>query len=62
MDEKEKEIFHTFMKKLDIINNSGHHFRLWLTNEQVYNTQDKNDDQIEFNDANMIDLLPGTQF
>lgn len=27
-----------FVKKLDIENNSGINFRIWLTNEQVYNT------------------------
>ena len=34
------------------------HFQIWLTNEQVYDTDESNDN---FNDENMIELPPGTE-
>ena len=46
-----------FAKKLDIENLSGMHFEIWLTNEQVYDTDESNEN---FNDSNKIELAPGT--
>ena len=46
-----------FLKKLDLVNNSGKRFEVWLTNEQVYLT-DK--DNIKFNESFYIDLRPDT--
>ena len=51
-----------FVKKLDIVNESGKEFLLCFTNEQVKDSPDKvQDNDIQFDGSNpyMIRLLPG---
>ena len=54
-------MFKKFVKKLNIENRSGIKFKIWLTNEQVYDTSlKKSSETTNFNDSNEIELLPDT--
>jgi len=48
-----------FIKKLDVVNNSGKPFEVWFTNEQVRKTDSE---QAKFNDNFRVELKPNMSF